>query len=89
MESGRESIIKRIIDSCLLQLGPRLPSRDEMCTFLQEAASILNNTPLCPISSEPNDPFPITPAMLLTLKDDPNPAPPEAFSVDDRLAYGP
>ena len=81
--------IKRVIDASLLQLGPRRPSRDELCTFLQEAAAVLNNTPLCPISSQPEDPFPITPAMLLTLKDSPNPAPPEAYTETDRLAYGP
>lgn len=79
---------KRILDSCLLRLGLRLPSRDEMCTFFQEAAAIMNNTPLYPISSNPNDEFPITPAMLLTSKTNSNPAPPETFSEKDHLAYG-
>ena len=81
--------IKRVIDASLLQLGPRRPSRDELCTFLQEVAAVLNNTPLCPISFQPEDPFPITPAMLLTLKDSPNHAPPEAYTETDRFAYGP
>ena len=81
--------VKRVIDASLLQLGPRRPSRDELCTFLQEAAAVLNNTPLCPISSQPEDPFPITTAMLLTLKGNPIPAPPEAYTETDRLAYGP
>lgn len=81
--------VKKILEQCLLQLGLRSPTRDELTTFLQEAACIINNTPLCPILSDPNEPYPVTPAMLLTLKDCPNPAPPESFTQHDFLAYGP
>jgi hypothetical protein len=34
--------IKSIINACLLKISPRIPTRDELCTFLQEAASIVN-----------------------------------------------
>ena len=57
--------IKRIIDACLLQIGPRAMTRDELTTFLQEASSIVNHTPLSHISADPNDPVPISPATLL------------------------
>ena len=79
---------KSILGHCLLKLGSRHPTRDEIHTFLQEAASIMNNTPLSPVSSDPNEPFPLTPAMLLTAKTFPNPAPPEAFTEADHLSYG-
>ena len=65
--------IRRILDASLLELGSRKLSRDELYTLFQEAACIINNTPLYEISNCPNDPFPITPSMLLTLKDNPNP----------------
>ena len=80
--------IKSVLNSSLLAFGSRLPTRDELHTFFQEAAAILNNTPLCPILNDPNEPFPITPAMLLTLKDSPNPAQPETFNETDLMAYG-
>ena len=64
-------------------------SRDEMHTFLVEAAGIVNHTPLYGVSTDPNDPAPITPSMLLTLRDDPSPRPPEEFSSSDALAFGP
>ena len=49
---------------CILKL-----SRDEFQTLLAEISSIINNTPLWTTPNDPNEPTPITPAMLLTLKD--------------------
>ena len=40
---------------------------DDSVTLLQEACAIVNNTPLCEVSEDPNDPIPLTPAALLTL----------------------
>ena len=79
---------KRFMNSCLLRLGQRLPTRDEMATFFQEAVAIMNNSLLYPVTADPNDEFPITPAMLLTGKVCPNPPPPELFSEKDHLADG-
>lgn len=42
--------------------------RDELHTLLQEAAAVVNGTPLWAVSDDPNDPQPLTPAMLLNLK---------------------
>lgn len=75
--------VKRILNSSLLELGPRKLTRDELHTMFQEAASIINNTPLWEVSWDPNEPFPLTPAMLLSLKDNPNPAPLETFNQKD------
>lgn len=79
--------IRRILEASLLEIGPRSLTRDEFNTVLQEAASIVNNTPLTPISTA-GDPTPITPAMLLLLRDHPNPAPFESFTPADLNSYG-
>ncbi|KAA0189242.1 hypothetical protein HAZT_HAZT003628 [Hyalella azteca] len=78
----------KILDASLLLLGPRSLSRDEFTTFLAEATSIVNNTPLSDISEDPNDPVPLSPAMLLTLKSCPNPTTLEEYTERDILAYG-
>jgi hypothetical protein len=80
--------LKSILECTLLQLCGRVLSRDELNTFLQEAAAVVNNTPLWEVSHHPEDPAPLTPAMLMTLRDHPNPPPPESFSREDLLRYG-
>lgn len=80
--------IRRILEACILEISPRKLSRDELHTFLQEAVAIINNTPMWEISNDVNDPYPLTPASLLTLKDNPNPPPLDTFSKQDILAYG-
>ena len=80
--------IRKTIDASLLLLGKRRPSREELNTILQEASSIINNTPMYEISNDPNDELPLTPANLLTMKSLPNPPPLESFTEKDVLAYG-
>ena len=80
--------VKRILESTLLLAGKRVLSRDEMITFLQEAACVVNSTPLYEVSSDPNDGAPITPNCLLTLKDNPQPPPLGSFTEKDLLQYG-
>ena len=80
--------VKRVLDGSLLALGSRNLSRDEMSTLLQEAAAIVNNTPLTEVSVSPDDIFPLTPATLLTFKLDPNPPSLENFTAQDLLSYG-
>ena len=40
------------------------------------------------VSTDPKDPIPLSPAMLLTLKDAPHPAPLETYSAEDLFSYG-
>ena len=63
-------------------------NRDDLYTLFQEASAIINNTPMWEVSSDPNEPFPLTPAMLLTLKDQGNPPPLNSFTEKDIQAYG-
>lgn len=80
--------VRKILDSSLLILGKRPPSRDELHTFLAEASAIINNTPLYELCSDPNEPLPVTPAVLITLKSNPNPPPIETFDEKHLLSYG-
>ena len=60
--------IRRAMDGALLNLRSKLLSRDELHTLLSEAAAIVNATPLWEVSSDPNDPQPLSPSMILTMK---------------------
>ena len=79
--------IKRVFNASLALLGNRFLSREEFHTLIQEAARVVNNTPLGEISSDPNDPLPVCPAALLTLRDEPG-VEREQFAEQDLLSYG-
>ena len=79
---------KRIFEASLSTMGPKKLNRDDLYTLFQEASAIINNTPMWEVSSDPNEPFPLTPAMLLTLKDQGNPPPLDSFTEKDIQAYG-
>ena len=80
--------VRRVFEASLALVSNRCLSRDEFTTFLAEAAAIVNNTPLWSNPNHPDDPVPLSPAMLLTLRDNPNPAPRETFSEKDLASYG-
>ena len=79
---------KRIFQASLSTMGPKKLNRDDLYTLFQEDSAIINNTPMWEVSSDPNEPFPLTPAMLLTLKDQGNPPPLDSFTEKDIQAYG-
>ena len=80
--------IKSVFNATLQLLGKRDLSRDEFTTFIIEATAIVNSTPLWEVSTSPDDPCPLSPARLLTLKDNPHPPPVDTFSPTDLLQYG-
>ena len=80
--------IKSVLNSTLKLMGKYQLAKDEFITLLAEATSIVNNTPMWSVSSEPDDPCPISPANLITLKDVPNPPLLESFSEADLLQQG-
>ena len=44
---------------------------------------MVNNTPLWAVSSDPDDPLPLSPAMLLTLREQPNADPRDTSTESD------
>ena len=63
-------------------------SREEFTTLMVEAAAIVNNTPLAEVSCDPNNPFPVCPAALLNLRENPNPPSSICYTAEDLLSYG-
>ena len=80
---------RRLLEKSILLAGPRGLSKDELATLLCEISSIINQTPLTDLSyHHPDDPVPLTPQMLLTLKESECSPDVESFSSQDLLAYG-
>lgn len=79
---------RRVFEASVLPLRNRLLTRDEFGTLMYEAMAIVNNTPLWGVSSDPNDPEPLTPARLLTLKDAPVSLSSDVFDQRDLMSYG-
>lgn len=74
-------VARQIFDSILLQEHVHL-SHEVLCTFMCEVSAIINARPLTPVSTDPDAPFLLTPAMLLTQKGA-VPPPPGEFSDRD------
>ena len=79
--------IRRALDFSLMQMKGKILSRDELHTLLAQAASIVNSTPLYEASSDPNDPLPISPQQILTLRGDQDEVVGE-YNEEDMLEYG-
>ncbi|KAI4905881.1 hypothetical protein NFI96_001270 [Prochilodus magdalenae] len=61
-------LARRILDSMLLKVGPVKLTHEVLTTFMAEVSAILNTRPLVPVSTDPDSPFIVTPATLLTQK---------------------
>nr|XP_054604550.1 uncharacterized protein LOC129165413 [Nothobranchius furzeri] len=76
-------ISRRILDSMLLQAGNPTLTHEVLTTLMAEVTAIINARPLIPVSSDPDAPFILTPASLLTQKFDPVPIPSGDFTKAD------
>lgn len=61
-------VARRILDAILLDV--KQLTHGMLATLFAEVSSIINARPLLPISYDPEVPFPLTPATILTLKTD-------------------
>lgn len=60
--------IRRVLDAMLADLGPRQLTHEILSTFMAEVTAIVNARPIAALPSDINDPQPLSPAMLLTMK---------------------
>ena len=60
--------IRRVLDAMLLEIGPRQLTHELLVTLMAEVSAIVNARPIATIPSDIEEPQPLTPAMLLTLK---------------------
>lgn len=73
-------VARRILDAMLLKTDQTCLTHEVLCTFMAEVMAIMNARPLVPISTDPDCPTILTPAMLLTQKSSSVSAPSGNFS---------
>ncbi|PFX27728.1 hypothetical protein AWC38_SpisGene7509 [Stylophora pistillata] len=78
--------IRRVLDAMLAELGPRQLTHEILSTFIAEVTAIVNARPIAALPSDINDPQPLSPAMLLTMKTRPPGPPPGNFLPPDLYA---
>lgn len=61
-------VARRILDALLLQRGQTRLTHEVLSTFMAEVMAIMNARPLVPISTDPDMPAVLSPAMILTQK---------------------
>ncbi|PFX19006.1 hypothetical protein AWC38_SpisGene16590 [Stylophora pistillata] len=78
--------IRRVLDAMLADLGPRQLTHEILNTFMAEVTAIVDARPIAALPSDINDPQPLSPAMLLTMKTRPPGPPPGNFLPPDLYA---
>ena len=78
--------IRRVLDAMLLELGKPQLTHELLVTLLAEVSAIVNARPIATIPSDVDDPQPLSPSMLLTLKSRPLLPPPGNFIPQDLYA---
>ena len=61
-------VTRRILDSMLLDTSKNPLTHEVLTTFMAEACAIINARPIVPVSTDPQSPFVLSPAALLTQK---------------------
>jgi hypothetical protein len=78
-------IARKILDGMLLGAHGKHLTHEILITLMAEVCAIMNSRPLGPISSDPNSPWILTPAMLLNQKFDGTST--VNFDIDQRHMY--
>ena len=77
------STIRRILNAMLLELKGATLTHELFCTLLAEVTAIVNARPLTSIPSDIDEPQPLSPGMILTMKSRPLAPPPGNFLPSD------
>ena len=76
-------VARRILDALLLKTKTLHLTHEVLVTLMSEVMAIMNARPLVPVSSDPDMPTVLTPAMLLTQKISPVSPPPGEHDLKD------
>ena len=71
------------VDALLLKTNGSHLSHEVLVTLMSEVMAIMNARPLVPVSSDPDMPSVLTPAMLLTQKAEPVLPPPGQYDLKE------
>ena len=80
--------IRRVLDAMFAELGKPQLTHELLITLMAEVVAIVNARPISALPSDPDDPLPLSPAMLLTMKTRPAGPPPGQFLRPDIYAHG-
>ena len=61
-------LVRRIIDAMLLNHRTKYLTHEVLTTFFAEVCTIVNSRPIVSVSTDPDDPFVLSPSLLLTQK---------------------
>lgn len=75
--------IRRVLDAVLLEIGCPQLSHELLVTLMAEVTGIVNGRPITLIPSDVDEPHPLTPAMLLSMKTRPLAPAPGRFVQQD------
>lgn len=75
-------LARKILDSMFFQLKDKL-THEVLVTFMAEVAAIINDRPLVPLTTDPDESFILTPAALLTQKGNSVTSPAGEFGTSD------
>ena len=74
---------KRVLDAMFLELGSPQLTHELLVTLMAEITGIINSRPIAVVPSDIDQPQPLTPNMLLTMKTRPLLPPPGVFTPED------
>ncbi|KAK3736788.1 hypothetical protein QZH41_011735, partial [Actinostola sp. cb2023] len=78
--------IRKVLDAMFAELGRSRLTHELLVTLMAEVAAIVNARPIAALPSDVDDPLPLSPAMLLTMKTRPLGPPPGEFIPSDLYA---
>ena len=78
--------IRRVLDSMFAELGKTQLTHELLITLMAEVTGIVNARPFDAVHSDVDDPQPLSPAMLVTMKTRPLGPPPGTFLPVDLYA---
>ena len=79
--------IRRVLDAMLAELGSAQLTHELLVTLMAEVTGIVNARPIAAVPSDVDEPQPLSPSMILTMKTRPLGPPPGNFVPADLYAH--